>query len=183
MQPFYAAIKRFDSQHGIGWEGYIKWANIPSLAEVVSLDLLLCPSLLDSFHDDDWDHLAPDRSGFDFADLNYLLKRVSGFPVRNILGVLENPGSHLEKFPNPNGFEFLGYDLVENSTRISALTNCGGFPNSFSNEELNRFGLISNFERAATIKRTLKELNPDEPHANCELYAIWRLIEAAQPKT
>jgi hypothetical protein len=77
--------------------------------------------------------------------------------------------------PPAGGFDFIGYDLVEEITQISALTNCGGFPDCFCNAELNRFGLLDRFDRATEIRRHLLEHHPKEPHANCELYAIWRL--------
>jgi hypothetical protein len=73
----------------------------------------------------------------------------------------------------------MGYDLIEEETQISAITNCGGFPDVFSNEELNRVGLISSFERAYEVRRLLAERHPEEPHAQCEMYALWRLNERA----
>jgi len=72
----------------------------------------------------------------------------------------------------------MGYDLVEDATQISALTNCGGFPQTFSNTELNAYGLITDFSRASEIRKRLPEHNPGDHHARCELYAIWRLVEA-----
>lgn len=79
--------------------------------------------------------------------------------------------------PAPDAFNFVGYDLIEAQTRISALTNCGGFPDIFRNEELNHFGLIEGFDRALEIKRLLAALHPEETHAQCDMYAIWRLDE------
>jgi hypothetical protein len=67
---------------------------------------------------------------------------------------------------------------ITEHTQISALTNCGGFPDVFQNHELNRFGLIEDFDRVSEIRRQLAEHHPEEPHANCELYAVWRLEEA-----
>jgi hypothetical protein len=72
----------------------------------------------------------------------------------------------------------VGYDLIEEQTQISALTNCGGFPDVFRNEELNRFGLIDNFERASKVRSLLVQRHPEEHHAQCEMYAIWRLNES-----
>jgi hypothetical protein len=70
---------------------------------------------------------------------------------------------------------FVGYDLIEEQTQISALTNCGGFPETFCNDELNQYGLVTSFTRALEIQRLLPECNPEEHHARCEMYAIWRL--------
>jgi hypothetical protein len=72
-------------------------------------------------------------------------------------------------------FRFLGCDLIEERTQISALSNCGGFPDVFGNDELNRCGLIDSFERAYEVRRLLAERHPEEAHAQCEMYTIWRL--------
>lgn len=124
MTPLFIANERFDPSAGARWTDYIRWAGIPNLTEVVSLDCVLCPRIVT---------------------------------------------------------EFIGCDLIEEMTQISALTNCGGFPETFSNEELNNRGLIDSFARAKEIQRLLAQNNPDEPHANCELYALWRLREAPVP--
>ena len=72
----------------------------------------------------------------------------------------------------------MGYDLIDDQTQVSALTNCGGFPDVFRNDELNRFGLIDEFNRAREVKTQLAERYPEEAHAKCEMYAIWRLNES-----
>lgn len=65
-----------------------------------------------------------------------------------------------------------------NGPAWSALKNCGGFPDVFANSELNHVGLIESFERAMKVRQRLVELHPEEPHANGEVYALWRLEEA-----
>jgi hypothetical protein len=47
--------------------------------------------------------------------------------------------------------------LIEESTQISARNNCGGFPDVFANAELNRFGLMRDFQRASEVRRLLAE--------------------------
>jgi hypothetical protein len=84
---------------------------------------------------------------------------------------------HIDIAPGAGDFIFMGYDLIEESTQISALTNCGGFPETFSNDELNRYGLISDFVRACEVKKLLPRHHPEEHHSKCELYAIWRLAD------
>ncbi|MGB8609688.1 MAG: hypothetical protein WCE28_32215, partial [Bradyrhizobium sp.] len=40
-------------------------------------------------------------------------------------------------------FELLGYDLIEDRTGMSALSNCGGgFPAAFADDEITECGLI-----------------------------------------
>src|SRR6185295_6762926 len=112
-----------------------------------------------------------------FYHLDYLKERVAAISRRNILGLYRNPEGHIEAAPAPGNFCFVGYDLIEEQTQISAITNCGGFPDVFSNQELNRFGLLNSFDRASEVRRLLAKNHPEEPHAQCEMYALWRLNE------
>ena len=181
MTPLFLVTERFDLSAGERWDDYIRWARIPNLLEVVSLDSTLCPRIVTEFIDEDWAHIvnADYRLNY-FCDLNYLMRRAGDGPRRNVLGLYRNPESHIEAPPAAGNFAFVGYDLIEEMTQISALTNCGGFPETFSNEELNERGLISSFARAKEIQRLLPANNPQEPHAECELYAVWRLGEESQ---
>jgi len=76
-------------------------------------------------------------------------------------------------------FRFLGYDLVDRESSISALTNCGGFPDAFANSELSNAGLLTDLRRAVEVQRTLRALHPEERHADCHVWAIFRLVTAA----
>ena len=146
-KPLFIATERFDPTDGEKWQKYFEWAKIPALKEVVDLDGCLCPNLLKEIQDEDWDHIV--NADFQlryFYHLDYLLSRVQSIRRRNILGLYRNPETHITQAPAKD-FAFIGYDLVDEQTHISALTNCGGFPDSFSNEELNQYGLISQFER------------------------------------
>jgi hypothetical protein len=179
IEPVFIATERFDPSNGEAWRKYFAWAKIPALKEVVSLDMCLCGNLVKKLTDEDWKHIASENcfgSGF-FKDLDYLLRRVQNEERRNVLGLYRNPAEHISTAPLNGDFTFVGYDLIEDATQISALTNCGGFPDAFSNEELNGCGLISEFERASEVKRLLLEKHPEDAHADCEMYAIWRLNE------
>jgi hypothetical protein len=176
METLFKVTERFDPSDGSRWESYYAWAKIPQLVEVVSLDTMLCHHLLEEILDEDWGYIVNEsyRSSY-FLDLKYLLQRVQGIDRKNILGLYRNPGHHVDNFPSPERFRFLGYDLIEEQTQISALTNCGGFPDVFENGELNSLGLIEGFDRASAIQQLLAKQHPEEPHAQCELYAVWRL--------
>jgi hypothetical protein len=174
-RPLFIAKGRFDPSDGEKWRSYCDWANMRGVKEIVSLDSLLCPDIIRDVLDEDWDHNVHENFRLNyFYDVDYLMKRTADVLRKNILGIFRNPEKHIDKSPAPD-FNFIGYDLIEDETGISALTNCGGFPNSFSNEELNQFGLLTVFRRAADVRQDLKKNNPEEDHANCELYAIWRL--------
>ena len=85
---------------------------------------------------------------------------------------------------NLDGFEFCGFDLSEGGNEdllfpgTSSLTNCGNntFEKVFTNKDLNKYGLIENIEKAFQIKNLLPKYYPDEPHAYCAVFAIWRKI-------
>jgi len=140
---------------------------------------MLCRRLIDQPTGDDWAHIVNENHRLDYYyHLEYLMRRVGDRSRRNILGLYRNPERHLDTAPDPRGFEFMGYDLIEEATQISALTNCGGFSESFSNDELNECGLISSFARARAIRDLLAANNPREHHADCEMYAVWRLAES-----
>jgi hypothetical protein len=178
MIPLFIALEKFGPEDGERWEKYCAWAKIPGLTEVVGLDGSLCPRILPEIKDEDWPHIVNEDFRLNyFYHLDYLLKRVATVPRRNILGLYRNSETHIQTRPAAGNFVFIGYDLVEDMTGISALTNCGGFPDVFSNAALNQFGLITDFNRACEIQRRLTELHPKEPHAHCERYAVWRLSE------
>ncbi len=177
-EPLFIATERFDPTDGEKWRKYFEWAKIPVLKEIVSLDTCLCGHLIKDLLDDDWKHIVCEdfRLSY-FKDLDYLLQRVLDVKRRNILGLYRNPVEHIATTPANRDFNFVGYDLIEDTTQISALTNCGGFPDAFSNQELNFSGLISEFERASAVRQLLIEKYPEEAHADCEMYAVWRLSE------
>ena len=176
--PLFIATERFDPTDGEKWKKYFEWAKIPSLTEIVGLDSMLCPRLPQEMSDEDWSHVVNDDFRTDyFLHLDYLVKRIQPHRWRNILGLYRNPIVHISDSPAEGYFTFMGYDLIEEQTQISALTNCGGFPDVFSNSELNSCGLILDFNRAVEVKQLLAEKHTEEPHAQCEMYSIWLLNE------
>ncbi|HEX5243406.1 MAG TPA: hypothetical protein VFW23_09125 [Tepidisphaeraceae bacterium] len=176
LTPLFCARQPLDSSDEVRWRDYVNWAKIPNLAEVVSLDTVLCPTVLPELSDEDWRHNVHEDFRLNyFYDLHYLIGRTSEIKRKNVLGLYRNPPRHIPEPPAPAAFDFIGYDLIEEATQISALTNCGGFPESFSNDELSAQGLISQYSRAIEVQQSLRRLNPSEHHAHCELYAIWRL--------
>ncbi|MDR3459732.1 MAG: hypothetical protein P4N60_20065 [Verrucomicrobiae bacterium] len=176
IEPLFIATERFDPSDE-AWKKYFEHAKIPALAEVVGLDGSLCNPILVEISDEDWNHIVnADYLLRYFCHLDYLLNRVQSVKRRNILGLYRNPEAHITKPPSTGDFKFMGYELIDEQTHTSALTNCG-FSDVFSKEELNSFGLISEFERANEIKSVLAEKHPEDAHAQCDMYAIWRLNE------
>jgi hypothetical protein len=53
MSPIFVACQKFDSSCGDAWSSYIDWSSFGHLQEVVSTDIMLCPSLIDTLIDED----------------------------------------------------------------------------------------------------------------------------------
>jgi hypothetical protein len=70
---------------------------------------------------------------------------------------------------------FAGFDLLDVRGDVSALTNCGGFDEVFAKAEVSHLGLLRDLERAYEIQRGLRTVYPAEHHAQCQVWAIWRL--------
>jgi len=170
----YAAIKRFVPQSE-GWQKFVEWAQLPQITRVMSLDYWCeLPKAAQQMTDEDWKHVVPSEfaaqfSYFDNAD--YLIERMKGVAECDIVGVVEEPDSPFPHGFKDDRFEFKGYDLFDGL--VSVLTNCGGYPDCFCNDELNEFGLLPTWERAVEVQTKLQELYPDD-HADCAaVWAMW----------
>jgi hypothetical protein len=183
MTPWFIAKEPFTPRSGDAWTKYIEWSGLTQLKEVVSLDGLLCPRVLREVKDEYWPHIVnEDCMLAHFIDFDYLMKQVAEIEAKNVLCVFRDPIKQPEP-PSYATFEFLGYDLVDKECAISALTNCGGFPEAFSNTELSSVGLIPEFARAVEVQRLLRSCFPDERHADCHLWAIFRLVPSEEAAT
>ena len=175
MEPWYIATERFGPGNGDSWTKYILWSGLDWLEEIVSLDPMLCKTVLPEIKAEYWDHIVNEDFMLNFfTDLDFLLTEVSGIPEKNVLCVFRNPPGHPCVTGLAISFQSLGYDLVEVMGSASALSNCGGFPKAFSNAELTGKGLLATRERAFEVQDALRCLYPDEPHADCLVWAIFR---------
>jgi hypothetical protein len=176
MIPWFVATAKFDKTDAT-WAKYIAWSGLIQLDEVVSLDSSLCPTVLPDIKPEYWNHIVnEDFMLHFFADLDYLRGETAVISRKNLLCVFRNPATHPSSAQVPEGFEFIGYDLLEKDSGISALTNCGGFPKAFSNGELSEKGLLMAHERSRTVQEALIREYPNEPHADCHLWAIFRCL-------
>lgn len=176
MIPWFIATEKFDKSDP-GWAKYITWSGLEQLDEVISLDISLCPTVLPNIKTEYWNRIVnKDFFIYFFTDLEFLRIEAASILRKNLLCVFRNPVTHPCAAQVPQGFEFIGYDLVEKESGMSALTNCGGFPKAFSNRELSEKGLLTKHERARTVQDTLVREYPNEHHANCHLWAIFRSL-------
>lgn len=176
MRALFVVTSRFDADTPT-WDSYRRWSGL-TLTELVSLDAMLCPSVLAEILPEDWNHIVNEAHMLSyFTDLECLVQRVGHLHRRNLLAVFRNPDAHPAP-PEAQTYQFLfaGYDLVEVGGGPSTLTNCGGFPLAFSNSELSPLGLLPTFDRANEVREALRRHYPSEPHAHCDLWAIYRAV-------
>ena len=159
------------------WNSYIEWSKLSHLSEVVSLDGMLNETLVEPDYDDgdDWNFIHNDEKLLThfFTTADYVLKRMKPQDKFNLLTVVIAPDRDCEDM-DIDGYEFVGYDLLDKDYCNSALTNCGGFDETFLGSELNDKGLIDNFIKVYEIKKRLLENNPNEHHADTNVIAVWR---------
>ena len=178
LGPLYISVERFGPWIGERWHDYVQWSGLTQLEELVSLDAALCSPVLQDVRDEYWPHIVNEDFMLDyFTDLNFMLTQVSEMKNKNTLCVFRNPTSHPVAPVGTLQFEFLGYDLVDVFGSASALSNCRGFPKAFSNTEINPFGLLDSHERALEVQASLRAVYPDEDHANCHNWALFRATE------
>ncbi len=176
MPVVYTAVKRFDPACGERWQGFIEWSGLKQLREVVSLDLLLCPTVFGELTAEDWLHnVQEDFKITLFHDLDHVLRRAAGDDRVNVLTLMQDPTEdEVRSFGDPR-FALRGFDLVELQTGISALVNCGGFDRAFAPTELSDCGLLADHSRALAVQERLRAEYPDEPHADCDVWAVWQM--------
>ena len=176
MTPWFIATERFTPDDE-SWNGYIQFSGLTQLKELVSLDSSLCPTILPNIKAEYWPHIVNENFMLNFfLDFDFLIEQINNIEKKNVLCVFRNP-QQIPTAPSAANFKFIGYDLVEVNGGISALTNCGGFPDVFANAELSEVGLLTEFGRANKVQALLRSLYPNDPHANCDLWAIFRAAE------
>ncbi|ESA34554.1 hypothetical protein N836_16805 [Leptolyngbya sp. Heron Island J] len=172
----FTARQRFTLSQTNDWDDYMSFSGFIHITELVTLDYILCPDLIEDLIDEDWSHnVRADYRITWFTDLAYLRQRVNWRTGQDqLLAILEQP-QHIHEVPP--AFEFCGFDIVDDEDGNSVLTNCGRFPEIFIPSEVNQFGLLSNLDHANVIAAQLRSSFPDEPHCrNCRVWQIARDI-------
>lgn len=174
MHIKYVVVERFNDKDK-AWYNYMAMRSAPQLKDIVSLDSSLCPPL--NMQERNSEKISLDFGAYIvFNSLNDLALNDIPKNQYQVLAVIFNPILECESLLEDSRFRFCGYDLLDASSHISALVNCGkGFARAYSNEELNFNGLISNYSRTREIQRNLLMYYPDEEHADCSIIAIWRI--------
>ena len=171
----YSAQERF-TVNDDSWQSYIEWSGRTSATEIITFDGMLCSSAIDALIDEDWQHnIHADNMVYFFSDYEYLLKRIRFDAAKhNILELTKQPDSNV--MPTES-FRFCGYDIMDSDDSISVLLNCGPFPDIFSANDTNLFGLIDKLDDAKHIANNIRLANPDEHHCqDCRVWSIARYI-------
>jgi len=177
---WHTARAKFDNNYSgsdMPWEKYIEWSRLTQLTELISLDGMLNELLVkpDHSNEDDWNYIITDgdyETGF-YKSRDYVLSKIDTNSKFNLIMAVKEPEAECSQM-KIDDYDFIGYELLDEDYGISALSNCGGFDETFLPSELNQFGLISNRDNAFDIRKRLLENNPDEHHADCNVLAVWR---------
>lgn len=174
MIPVFVACHKFNPSCGDSWSRYIEWSGFGHIQEIVSTDIMLCPSLIDTLIDEDWNfNIHADNRTHFFHDYEYLKRRIGYDASRhNILALIERP-THVSM--SIDGFEFCGYDILDSGNSYSVLVNCGGFPSIYTADDLNQLGLVDDLDRVTKIAETIRDQYPDDDHcSDCYVVGISR---------
>jgi len=160
-----------------GWDNYIGWSKLSHLKEVAGLDYMLNEDLVKVEEENNsyWEQVHWGESSLSglYKTSEFVLANIKFEEKFNFLTVIIAPDQDCNNIVM-EGHDFLGYELLDLSFEVSALTNCGGFEESFSPEDLNAFGLINTFDDAYKIANCLYKNHPDEHHTETNVIAIWR---------
>jgi len=171
--PIYSAQKRFAEGHE-SWKKYIQWSGQSAVKEIVTFDRMLCEPVIEDLIDEDWLHnIHADNMTYFFSEFSYLLKRIEFDSVlHSILELTKRPDSDVVP---TESFQFCGYDIMDSDDSISVLLNCGPFPDMFSSDNTNSFGLVEKLDDANRIAENIRAANPDEYHCrDCRVWGIAR---------
>ena len=182
MKLLFAARGKYDENTNdeFSWGKYKEWSKLFHLDELVSLDGLLNEDLVEPNYDneEDWNniHIVDIVQTSFYNNLEYVLNKISLNDKFNLLAVEVEPIQERSNY-DLKDYEFMGYDLLDQDYSISALTNCGGFDESFLPTDLNNKGLIDSLEKARDVQKKLLKNNPEEHHADTNIIAVWRNIK------
>jgi hypothetical protein len=174
----YAAVETFDSTYGDKWANYIAWSGLKHLQEVISFDILLCPGIVRLTSHFGGDPAIMGQTGKFCDNLDYLFTKVKSLGIKKsyqVIATIAEPTEDDVRNFIDDRFVLKGFDLLENLTGISALTNCGGFDLAFSGYDINIYGLVTEYRDAYKIRDSLLVHYPNEAHANCVVWALWRM--------
>jgi len=172
----YTIRERFTPEPREGWRSYVSFSGFTHIAELVTLDSMMCPDLVTELRDEDWNfNVQEDYRTELFRDPDYLMARQPfDQSVHQLLGVVESPNGHETL---PTGFIQCGFDIMDSYFGNSTLTNCGPIPEAFMPSDVNNFGLLPDCGKAIAVRDTMRKLQPDDSHlGDCDVWLIARRL-------
>ena len=176
MEYWYGARSVFNLSHGLeSWEKYKQWILLPQLVDLISLDYNLNEDLiaLKSYCIQDCE--VKDNGTYTglYASLEFVIDEMKNDILYNLLIVVKNPQFECNSI-NVSDFEFIGYDILDSNYHYSILTNCGGFCEIYSPTDINKFGLIDDYDKAVEINKLFNIKIISDHNEDSNLFAIWR---------
>lgn len=171
----FTARQRFTSSHTQDWHSYVQFSGFTHITEVVTLDSILCPDLIEALIDEDWSHnVHADCRVTWFTNASYLRQRINWRVGQDqLIATLEQP-TYIHQIPT--SFEFCGFDIVDDHDSNSVLTNCGLFSGIFNQSDINTFGLLSDIDQANTIAAQIRAKFPEDSH--CRSCRVWQIARS-----
>jgi len=170
----YTIRERFTSNPIQRFDDYRGFSGFHHIRELVTLDSMMCPDVVDELRTEDWDYNVQEDFRTElFYDADYLLARQPlDASKHQLIAVLECPPAHCDV---PHGFTICGHDIMDSYFGNSTLTNCGPIPQAFKPTDVNDFGLIDDRDQAIAIRDKMKVLQPDDDHLGaCEVWLLAR---------
>lgn len=162
----FVSVRRKFRKGDAGWLKYIKFANLPHLSEVRSIDAQL-------------NRYLPDDGDIDCTletldeDVNFLLSPDPNdrdeYYCMLAIDLLHDSVPRV-----PDGWKLLGYDLSD-KTETSSLLNCGPWEGQLEPlvHRLNEFGLLSLADAELARKLLPIEWGEQEHHAHVQIWAVY----------
>lgn len=170
-EPFNQAFPK----EGLTWEEFKVWNGFTQMKELLSLDQFLNAELSE-FKEDANDsfsfHEHGKRTGL-FTSFEYVLATVGERENYNLLAVVKNPTESCNDFVL-DGFEFVGYDLLDTGYVYSALSNLGSVLSPVAARDLNEYGLIQSYSDVKVLQAKISDVYNGLEQAETNVMAIWR---------
>lgn len=174
---WYSAQEKFNLKEDWAdamWKRFV--STIPQVKEFVTLDGMLCPDFVFEKKNDDWNYVVMNGDYLTdlYTDPIVFLSRNIDLAKYNLIACIKEPQDE-DRSILESDYEFIGYDLMDKDLSNSALTNCGGFYDVYSPSDINEYGILSDRDFAYKIRDELFKKHPEEHHANCFVFEIWRM--------
>lgn len=174
---WYGAFKTLDKKRKAFYEGYLKFASLKNIKEIITLDSLLCPEAF-KIDDEGWNYaINEDFMGGFYLNLDYVKKRISGLKDINLIAVIRDPTHHMTVSGKLSNAFFAGYDLMDIHMDISILTNTGCNQKVIPPRLKNKYGLIDQFEVINKIEKDNERVHKDKPHSEGYIFEIWKYYQ------